>query len=445
MERVARPSRPSLPCAALLCAALALAGCSPKLFKAQPPPTETFGPTVDAVVVQPVQPARGVQINAADLNTLRELLETEMKAKQGIRIYQKPPTTLPNTATLESTLTGYRVREQNGDAFALRTVELAVELTARLGNENEPSIRLRRALSYQKVYPQGQAVAAPEFDYHNAARELAAMLAESLVPSESRGLPLVRAVDRGTGEDWSLPALSKGIEFAQRRRDGDALRLWSLVLFEPETDDERERFRVSERTLAWLRDRAVDEETLGKLAPLARIKPLELVPFRERVRKALGGVTQLESQVLQLSDTHADHVHLNLYAAHLNLHRMYLRDKRLDVASYHLSRAYAHYPQPELLEAWVKLQTERNLIASGVKPANLFWLYLRIPPPRTALVTSGAFDLAVLPPQAIEDPPEPPPPLALPVRREPQAPPAAPQPRPRLAPGLQQAPRPQPR
>jgi len=443
--RVRRSMAASLGMGLALALALALGSCTPKLFKAKPPATETFGPTVDAVVVQPFELGQDVQINLVDLNTFRELLENEMKAKQGIRIYQKPPTTLPNTALLETTLVRYQIRDQTADSFVLRTVNLTVNLNARLGNEQQPSIRLRREISYQKVYPQGQAVSAPEFDYHNAARELSGMLAESLVPSEIQGLPLVRAVDQSTGADWSLPALNKAIDYAQHQRDGDALRMWSLVLFSPDTDDDRDRFRVSERTLAWLKDRALEDETLNKLAPLSRQGPLELVPFRERVRKALGGVTQLENQVLQLSDTHADHVHLNLYAAHLDLYRMYLRDKRWDVASYHLSRAYAHYPKQELLDAWVKMQTERNLIPTGVKPGNVFWLYLRIPAPRTALVTAGAFDLAVLPPPAIEDKPEPQPPLAMPKRPGPE-PTLAPQSRgPRLVPGIQPTPRPPPR
>jgi hypothetical protein len=119
---------------------------------------------------------------------------------------------------------------------------------------------------------------------------------------------------------------------------------------------------------------------------------------------------------------------------------MYLRDKRYDVATYHLSRAYAHYPQADLLQAWTKLQTDRGMIPTGVRPGTLFFSYLRIPAPRTALVTAGSFDLAVLPPPAIEDVPEPLPPLVLPKRQLPPDQSAMPQlipSRPRLVPGLQ--------
>ncbi|HEX7926390.1 MAG TPA: hypothetical protein VF678_02295, partial [bacterium] len=257
------------------------------------------------------------------------------------------------------------------------------------------------------------------------------ILAEALIPSEPVGLTLVRAVDQASGEDWSLPALNKAIGYATDRRDGDALRQWALVLFNPEEQGplipipfhDKDpipagvQFRVSERTMAWLRDRALDDETLGKLQPMTKLRPLEQVPFREALRKALGGSTPLESTVLQLSDYHADHVHLNLYAAHLDLYRMYLRDKRFDVASYHLARAYAHYPMAELLEAWIKLQTDRGLIPPGIQPGVMFFNYLRIPAPRTALVTSGAFELSVLPPPALEDVPDPLPPLVIPARQ----------------------------
>ncbi len=443
----ASPHRTALPGVAplLLLALLALlaGGCTPRLFKAAPPPSETLGPTVDSVVVEPFALAKDVKLNTADVAMFREQLETELKTKQGIRIFPQPPTTLPNTAVLAASLTRYQVREQTADSFLLRTIDVTLEVKARLGNEQTPSITLRRTVSYQKLYPGSQGVAALEFDLHNAAKELALMVTEALVPGETSGLTLVRAVDRSGGGDWSLPSLNKAIDYATRRRDSDALRMWSLVLFNPETPDSPGEFRVSERTLAWLRDRAVDEEVLAKLAPLVKVKPLELVPFRGRVRQALGGESALASQVLQLSDTHADHVHLNLYAAHLDLYRIYLRDKRYDVAAYHLSRAYAHYPRPELLEAWIKLQTDRELLSNVVKPPNLFWLYLRIPPPRTALVTTGAFDRAVLPPQAFEETLEPQAPVPPPQRVE--LPPPAVVPPPRPPSGIAPTPRPRAR
>ncbi len=424
---------PRLGTAALLLALL-LPGCTPRLFKAAPPPSETFGPAVDSVVVEPFALEKEASLNPADQAMFREQMEAEMRNKQGIRIFPRPPTTLANTAVLQATLTRYKVREQTADAFFLRTIDVGVRVQARLGNEKSPSITLTRAVSYQRVYPGSQNVAALEFDLHNAATELAQMVAEALVPSETSGLTLVRAVDKVSGDDWSLPNLNKAIDYATRRKDRDALRMWSLVLFNPDTPDGSGEFRVSERTMAWLRDRAVDEESLTKLTPLLKVKPLELVAFRDRVRKALGGETALESLVLQLSDTHADHIHLNLYAAHLDLYRLYLRDKRYDVASYHLSRAYAHYPRPELLDAWIKMQGDRTLLSNVIKPPNLFWLYLRIPPPRTALVTTGAFDRVVLPPQAFEDAPEPQAAVPPPKRVEP-APPIV-QPTPRPPPGM---------
>ncbi|HUJ75133.1 MAG TPA: hypothetical protein VL359_09755, partial [bacterium] len=98
-----------------------LSGFHPGGDALQPP----LGPIVDSVLVQPFAKAENLVVNPADLAELSTLLSEDLGARPGIRIYSRPPTTLPNTAVLFGTLTHYQPREQRGPGVYLRTIDLA--------------------------------------------------------------------------------------------------------------------------------------------------------------------------------------------------------------------------------------------------------------------------------------------------------------------------------
>jgi len=404
---------PRLRRAGSLCVAAALlgalsGGCA--LQRGVFPPDEALGAGVDSVTVRTGTPPAAVTLGAADRSLFRDALEEALKARPGLHTFAQPPTTQPNSALLEATFSQYAVREQPGDGLYLRTVDLTADVSVTLGGEKTPTLRASREISYQIAYSPEQTLPTPDFDFARAARELAGQIAEYLAPTEPATFELEWARERATRKDWSHPLLVRGNYYAGLGRAADAIGAWRLVLFEPEFNGYSREirphvYRVSERGLAQLAALGMTPEQVEQLRPLLQERGMNLIPFRDAVRKRLGPDSPLEPAAIQNADMGPDIVHFNLAATHLNLARAHLLTHRYDVASYHLTRAYAHDPRPETLQAWSSLQTARGLAPNGMPAERLMRLYQRIPPPRTARVLPGLYERLVTPPPAFPEGP----------------------------------------
>jgi hypothetical protein len=358
--------------------------------------------SVTAVALPAFLPGPDAEINAVDLAAFRDLLETEFKSRPIVRIVPAPKSPVPDLAILEGVVTQYRVTDQPAERLFLRTIDLALELRIRAEDGKAPPRVLARRLSYQKIYLPGQTAPAREFDFRFAAKEVAKQMVAGLLPDEDQTLELERAVDQGSGADWSTSNLLRGNWLAAHGHSADAELVWSLLLYDPAPDDRKGLFRITDRVLSVLGQRETERAIVDVLRPLQRFKPMEGAQFLGRVRDALGGASPFESLVLYLSRLSSESVHLNIAATHRNLARLYKRQKRLELASYHLSRSFVHYPRGEVWDEWVKLQAEREMPTPN--PAEALEAALRIPAPRSALVSVTAFDRIVLPPPALPEP-----------------------------------------
>ncbi len=414
--------------AALLATALLLTACSggtPAPARSEALRGQALGPVVDSIVFPPFERGPGVQINALDLNQFREQLEAQVLTRPGVKAYASPPTTLANTVTLSGKLLGYDVQEQTAEGMFLRTIAMSVAVDVRIGGDKDPALVLLRDYSYQKLYLSTEGVAALEFDLRNAAREVTGALAHVLVPGKSESPELRSAYDIDSGEYYSHPLLVRGNREAGFGRYTPAVASWTQLIYDPVQPETSDRFRVSERTLAHLQREGVAQKELDALQPLTHQGGRSLETLRDEVRRALGPNSALEPKVLQLSDQAQDRIQINLSRGHYNLGEIFRLSRRYDVAAYHLAHAYAFDPQAFYLDAWTRLQLERQLIPGSARdnPADaLTWLtaYLRVPAPFTALVSGGVYDLTVMPPpafQALEPPARPAPaaPLLTPV------------------------------
>lgn len=383
--------------------ALALAAChasASRSSRSEAIKGQALGPVVDSLVIPPFARGPGVQINAADLDLFRAQLEEQLTARPGLKAYPAPPTTLANTVTLNGTLAAFEVHEQTEAGMFLRTIDTILNVAVRIGADKDAALKLSRGYSYQKLYRTGQA-AALEYDLHNAAREATGAFAATLTPGKAANPDLQAAVDTGTGNNYSLPLLTRGNREARFGRYDKAIAAWSLLLYNPAPGSRDERYRVSDRTLVRLASDGATPAELDALKPLAGRGAESLENFRERVAEALGPNASLEPKVLQLSDENADRILLNLARAHYNLGSVYKQERRYDLAAYHLSRAYAYDPTPKLMGAWLQLQAQRQLVPQDLKPGPdaLLWLraYQRVPAPFTASVVPGADERNVVP------------------------------------------------
>ena len=385
---------------------------------------ETLGRVVDSIVVLPFERGPSVQINASDLNLFRDQFESQLAERPRLKAYPKPPTTLANTVIFAGKLLGYEVREQTAEGMFLRSVNMTVEVTVRVGADKEPALTLSRDYAYQKLYRTTEGAAALEYDLRNAAREVMGAIANVLVPLQAEPPHLEAALDTNAGVNYSHPWLVRGNRDAGFGRYESAIATWSLLIYYPVLPDMKDQYRVSDRTLARLRAAGVSEKEIETLRPLTRHAGRSLETLRDEVVDTLGPNSTLERQVLQLSDEAADRIHINLARAHQNLSQVYLASRRFDVAAYHLSRAYGYDPQAAYLEGWVQLQAQRDVIPKAVQgrlAEGAAWLqaYLRVPAPFTATVTGGPFERSLLPALAFK-------PSEAPVRPQPARPAAQP-------------------
>ncbi len=379
----------------------ALGGCGFLSFEVPRDPP-LIPEEVDSLVLPPFATAANVEINPVDLAKLDQRVRELLSTRDRFRLFETPPIRLPNTAVVKGILEEFSLREKPGKGVYLRTIDLEAELSVYLLDEEEPLARLRRRISYQKAYPGTDGVSAPGFDLESAFRELAQLLVEGLDPLQPGGeVGLQDARDPNSGADLTHPALHKGNRYAMEGQIGLAIQMWQRVLFDPtEEVGEQRTYRITTRTLNQMRRVGVEEDLLERLQPLMGESPLTLVPFRKVLRAGLNGTHEREGLILTMADLNAASLHSNVAAAHANLGSYYRARKRHDLASFHLARAYAHNPDPALLERWTGLQRERNLNPGGMADVPLMEQFLSLPPPKTSLFIPGVFDLAVVPPPA---------------------------------------------
>ena len=354
---------------------------------------------VDSLAMSPFAPATNLEINPADLAKLDQHVRKLLSTRERFRLFEVPPTRLPNSAVVEGSLELFSIQEKPGKGVYLRTIDLEAELSVYPHDQDEPMARVRRRISYQKAYPGTDGVSAPGFDLENAFRELAQLLVEGLDPLLQGGeVGLQNAKDPNSGADLTHPALHKGNLYAMGGQIDLAIQMWQRVLFDPTPEEvERRTYRITTRTLNQMRRVGVEEDLLERLKPLMEESALTLVPFRKMLRAGLDGVHDREGLILTMADLNAASLHSNVAAAHANLGNYYRARKRHDLASFHLARSYAHNPDPAMLERWAGLQRERNLNPGGLEDGSLMEQFLSLPPPSTSMFIPGAFDLAVSP------------------------------------------------
>jgi len=395
-----------LAAAAFFAGGLALLhGCAGLNAISDPERPGMFGEEVDSIVVQPFELGQDLKtpLNDAQRKLFRELLVEQIETQPDLRIFEQAPTELPNTLIMEGRLTEFEVEELPSREFFYRAIHIGLELALRSGDQGDVFRRMKRRLSYQKIYLPEVTVPVVEFDLRDAVTEIITQLTDSMFPVGIEGdIPLANGSDPVTGTAFGHPLLLRGNNMAADGRYSKARKLWRLVLFDPSQPVEEELFRISPRSLFLLKADDVSAAMLKRLEPVATDEPMDLVDFRGAVREVVGGFNRLEPKLLKLGNHHKDTLHLNLAAAHRNLAVLYWIESRLDLAVYHLARAYANYPQSGYVSKWAKIQEERNLIPEGLDGEEAIALYMRLPSPRGARLEPGVVENTLFPPVVFE-------------------------------------------
>ncbi len=384
-----------------------LAACSTTWVVTRPAPPGLLGPEVDSVVVRSFAADDGIALNEADVGLFGLQLREVLGTRPQLRTFDDPPTRLPNTVLLDGRLDAYEASEESDDGLVLRTLRLTVTVAVHASapvrgrKEPPPLAVVTRSVDWRKLYP-GATVSALPLDLAHAAEEIAGQIVQALVPAPAgEDIRLYDGRDPATGRVQAHDALIKGNRFAVVRLYDKARQAWRRVLFDPTTGDPSERrYQISTQTLNQLRLAGLDSSDWAPVQALLGEAPRALVPFRQRLRELAGRPLENEGLVLTLADAYAAYAHLNLSAAHANLALVDSMERRRDTAAYHFAAAWAHNPAPALLVRWADLQRKRGVYPPGLDEADAARLYLRLPPPRTALVRPGGFARAVLPPPA---------------------------------------------
>ena len=370
-----------------------------------------YGEIVDSIVVLPYVTADGVKtpLNSSQISLFQEQLITQLETQRNLRLFEEPPTELPNTLVIESRIAEFDVQDRPGKEFFLRSIHMVLQWRFRTGDQKSTSRRISRKYSFQKIYPPDTPIPALDFDLPTSISEITEQLVEIMYPTAIAGaVPLADASDPVLGDSLGHPKLLEGIAMAEEGRFAKAKDLWRLVLFDPTQPEEEELFRVSPRTLALLKQEGVEEDLIRRLRPLTEEDPEDLLDFRNAVRSELGGFHQIEPILLKLAHHHTDTRHLNMAAAHRNLAALYWMESRFDLMSYHLARAYANYPDEEYLEKWTKLQQNRDFIPVEYTNREAIGLYMRLASPRSTWVVPGVAENSLFPPVVFEAPAPPP-------------------------------------
>ena len=279
-----------------------------------------------------------------------------------------------------------------------------------------PQYTLRLAYTLQIALPGEGALRAPDADMELALREMAEALAQALLPGagENPALPLRRAMlapteGDGEGEDVTTWVLNRGNVMAARNRWSDAVQMWRTVLFAPGAPPEEGdpvRYQITPRVLEALRGDDPPRDEVTALATLQHRPPLELAPFLALVRPVLGGSAEMEGRVLELAPLWLEGAAQNSAAAHHNLARAYRLQRRMDLAVWHMGRAWLYNPSGEILQTWETWQGERGLSGGGLPTRRWLRLGLQLPPPVGVAAMPGWLGAQALGLPGMKPPPE---------------------------------------
>lgn len=345
---------------------------------------------VDSLVVTPFKRGNKSTLSNLDAEVFTRFFRDELSRRSRVRLYQKPPTLLPNTAILNGEINGYTLKDTRLPDYQLRAIEIEAVMWAWEVNKKKPFLRVTRKIVYQKVYPAGTTMISPKLDITGALGELAVALAEGLEPApQDEPFVLYNAFDEAVETDYSMLSLIRGNLFAADRKFPQAEQLWTVVLYDPLSRPGKEGYRITSLALAKMKAAGIADSVISRVTPMQKLDAMGLEDFRAALKQHLGGVTSEVQKIPSLSDVGYNRGNLNLSAAHANLAQMYQRDQRHDLAAHHWGRAYAHNPGGGYDQKWHDLQVKRNLVVGGPGGKAMLSLYLRIPPPATARLTPG--------------------------------------------------------
>lgn len=355
-------------------------------------------PRINIIVIEPFSQLFSAEIAEADLAFFENELRTQLESRPDMLTVDEPPHELPSVAFLSGTVSGFQVRERQGDGIYMRTIEMSASIEVRFQASNDRPFRIDRKYAYQKVYLPDETVSTVLFDTQNALIELADTFAQALLPvGENPPIILEDATDPDTKETYVVPALANGNRFAAQNRYGKAITLWEVVLFQPEYGPEEAGYRIARRALFKLDEEGMNGEDLDRLRPLAANPPVPFVELRTKIREVLGKISPMEDRILALANERENRVHLNIAAAHRNLAEYYSLHKRKDLAVYHFAMAFAHKQSEQNLDSWGVMQSGRQLIPGGLSDLEALRIYLRVPPPGYVHHIIGPVQETVLP------------------------------------------------
>ncbi len=238
-----------LAAAAFFAGALALLqGCAGLNAISDPERRGMFGEEVDSIVVQPFELGQDLKtpLNDVQQKLFRDLLVERIETEPDLRIFEQAPTELPNTLIMEGRLTEFELEELPSREFFYRAIHIGLELALRTGDQGVIFRRMKRRLSYQKIYLPDDEVPVAEFDLRDAVTEIITQLTDTMFPIGIEGnIPLADGSDPVTGTAFGHPLLLRGNNMAADGRFSKARKLWRLVLFDPSQPAEEELFRIS--------------------------------------------------------------------------------------------------------------------------------------------------------------------------------------------------------
>lgn len=355
-------------------------------------------PRINTIVIEPFSQNFSAEIASADVTYLQNELRKQLESRPDMLTVDEPPHELPSVAFLSGTVTGFQVRERQGDGIYVRSIEMSASIEIRFQASNDPPLRIDRKYSFQKVYLPQETVSTVLFDTQNALMELADTFVQALLPIvDTESMVIEDATDPDTRLKYAIPALANGNRYAAQNRFEKAILLWELVLYQPEYGAEDAGYRIARRALFYLGEEGMDDAELDRLRPLAASAPVTFVELRTNIRSELGEVSSMEDRILALANERENRIHLNIASAHHNLAEYYKFHKQKDLASFHYAMAYAHNPSDQNLDSWALVQGGRQMIPGGLAIQEAIRIYMRIPPPGYIRHISGPVQETVLP------------------------------------------------
>lgn len=394
-----KPLAPLAPVLGLLLGLAACSGIKPEVRRSE----RVLPPRIEGVAIMPLTTAPGAGMNDQDREFLRQQIRARIDTHVPIKSFDAPPNALPSIAVLNGEITHFRTEDLPGEQIYVRMVDIGASFALTYQASEDPPHPFMREFSYQKVYRAGEQVAAELFDVQNALIEFAQLVDAEFYPSTDLDrFDPVTARDEDSGEVAPVRTLMIANEHAAQLRYPLAVRFWRLALFDPNGERVPRLFKVTRLSAGLLREEGVPEDVLKVLEEeFLDAGPVDFVTFREGLRDELGGPSKFEDRIGELSLYQDARAHYNLAAAHANLARMSRAERKPDLATYHYALAWAHTRDPQYLEAWKAIQTERRLLPAGLTDVQAIKVFLSQPPPNTARHLPGPFDEKVLPPSDV--------------------------------------------